>query len=220
MSDPDTKHIRANLEAQYHRRPSQWVSVEAGDWRGGGVELVEFPTASEFNDNIVAYWSPDGAMQAGEERRFRYRLVTFDSRLQGGQLAVESVDPLLEPLDLVGEDPQTLAGGRASRPGGAAPPGPPPGRCGLRRRTVGRAGSRGFGGGCGYHFCRERLGAAGPPSAERGAPRHLRADAGAGPPRGPALVPQAGWSCPLGDMELPVGVGGCTLTRIVSGSRP
>jgi glucans biosynthesis protein len=76
-----------DLEAQYHRRPSQWVSVEAGDWRGGGVELVEFPTASEFNDNIVAYWSPDGAMQAGEERRFRYRLVTFDSRLQGGQLA-------------------------------------------------------------------------------------------------------------------------------------
>ncbi|UCC26634.1 MAG: glucan biosynthesis protein [Gemmatimonadales bacterium] len=75
-----------DLEALYHRRPSQWVAVDGGDWGSGGVELVEFPTASEFNDNIVAYWSPDGAMKEGEERTFRYRLVTFRERFEGGSL--------------------------------------------------------------------------------------------------------------------------------------
>lgn len=70
-----------DLEAEYHRRPSQWVEVEGGDWGPGGVELVELPTPGEFEDNIVAYWAPDGGMAAGEERSLRYRLVTFDDRL-------------------------------------------------------------------------------------------------------------------------------------------
>lgn len=73
-----------DLEAEYHRRPSQWVAMGEGDWGAGGVELVEFPTVSEFNDNVVAYWSPDEALPAGEERSYRYRLVTFGSRLEGG----------------------------------------------------------------------------------------------------------------------------------------
>jgi glucans biosynthesis protein len=72
-----------DLEARYHLRPSQWVATE-GEWGGGGVELVEFTTVSEFSDNIVAYWSPDGAFGRGEERLFRYRLVTFGHRLEGG----------------------------------------------------------------------------------------------------------------------------------------
>lgn len=74
-----------DLEARYDLRPSQWVEPE-GAWGAGGVELVEFPTVSEFNDNIVAYWSPDGGLAAGEERTFRYRLETFD-----GQLETESL---------------------------------------------------------------------------------------------------------------------------------
>ena len=32
-----------DLEAQYHRRPSEWVQVQ-GDWGLGGVELLEIPT--------------------------------------------------------------------------------------------------------------------------------------------------------------------------------
>jgi glucans biosynthesis protein len=72
-----------DLEAQYHRRPSEWVAVE-GAWGRGAVELVEIPTNSEFNDNIVTYWRPDESFRAGEERRYRYRLVTFDGRLGGG----------------------------------------------------------------------------------------------------------------------------------------
>ena len=69
-----------DLEARYHRRPSQWVAVE-GNWGVGGVELVELPTPSEFNDNIVAYWSPEELFQTGDERSYRYRLITFDTRL-------------------------------------------------------------------------------------------------------------------------------------------
>jgi glucans biosynthesis protein len=74
-----------DLEARYDLRPSQWV-IPDGDWGPGGVELVEFPTVSEFNDNVVAYWSPDGGLAAGEERGFRYRLETFDHRLRGEAL--------------------------------------------------------------------------------------------------------------------------------------
>ena len=70
-----------DIEAQYHRRPSQWVEIEGGDWGSGGVELLEIPTPSEFNDNIAAYWVPDQPLRAGEERSYRYRLITFGERL-------------------------------------------------------------------------------------------------------------------------------------------
>lgn len=79
-----------DVEAHYHRRPSVWVSVQEGDWGEGGVELLEIPTDSEFNDNIAAYWVPDGGMTAGEERHYRYTLSTFDGRLAAqtlGQVA-------------------------------------------------------------------------------------------------------------------------------------
>lgn len=65
-----------DLEARYHRRPGYWIEVLGGDWGGGGVELLEIPSASEFNDNVAAYWVPDEPFRAGDERRYRYRLVT------------------------------------------------------------------------------------------------------------------------------------------------
>ncbi|NNF38002.1 MAG: glucan biosynthesis protein [Gemmatimonadetes bacterium] len=76
-----------DLEAQYHRRPSQWVEPLDGNWGDGGVALFEIPTASEFADNIVAYWAPDGGLAEGEERRFRYRLRTFDAELSRQSVA-------------------------------------------------------------------------------------------------------------------------------------
>jgi len=75
-----------DLEAQYHRRPSEWVEVD-GEWGVGGVELLEIPTPSEFNDNVVAYWLPDEPFRAGDERIYRYRLLTFDRRLDTQTLA-------------------------------------------------------------------------------------------------------------------------------------
>lgn len=70
-----------DLEARYDRRPSEWVEIGDGHWGTGGVELMEIPTESEFNDNIVASWVPDVPFSAGDHRYYRYRLVTFDDRV-------------------------------------------------------------------------------------------------------------------------------------------
>ena len=82
--DRDFNHY-LDMEADYELRPSLWVMPQ-GDWGKGRVELVEIPTDSEVNDNIVAYWVPEQAFKAGETRRFSYRLRTFDQHLaeQGG----------------------------------------------------------------------------------------------------------------------------------------
>jgi glucans biosynthesis protein len=76
-----------DLEANYHRRPSKWVSVEEGDWGSGKVELLSFPTKSEFNDNIAVYWVPDKPFNAGDHRYYSYSLRTFDDRLEHQTLA-------------------------------------------------------------------------------------------------------------------------------------
>ena len=76
-----------DLEARYHRRPSEWVTFGEGDWGSGGVELLVIPTDSEFNDNIAAYWVPDQPFTTGDERQYRYRLITFNSRLDAQTLA-------------------------------------------------------------------------------------------------------------------------------------
>ncbi len=62
-----------DLEAHYQSRPSAWIEPR-GDWGAGQVELVEIPSASEANDNIVAYWRPQAALPAGQAYRFAYRL--------------------------------------------------------------------------------------------------------------------------------------------------
>ncbi|MES2673943.1 MAG: glucan biosynthesis protein G [Pseudomonadota bacterium] len=69
-----------DTEAKYERRPSLWVKPE-NNWGKGRVELVEIPSDSEANDNIVAYWVPEQAMKAGDSREFNYRLRSFDADL-------------------------------------------------------------------------------------------------------------------------------------------
>ncbi len=68
-----------DLEAHYHRRPSQWVEP-IGDWREGHVELVEIPTPDETHDNIVAYWVADAPLKAGESRTLHYRTYTLNTQ--------------------------------------------------------------------------------------------------------------------------------------------
>ncbi len=60
-------------EARYDNRPSTWVHTE-GNWGKGRVMLIQIPTNSETNDNIVAFWSPPEAVPAGQQLRFAYRL--------------------------------------------------------------------------------------------------------------------------------------------------
>ena len=62
-----------DLEAHYERRPSLWVEP-IGNWDKGAIVLVEIPTQSEINDNIVAYWAPSKVIPAGSEYQFSYRL--------------------------------------------------------------------------------------------------------------------------------------------------
>src|SRR5690554_1684061 len=70
--DTEFRHFE-DLEARYERRPSAWVST-GEDWGSGNVVLVEIPTGSEDNDNIVAFWSPETPVEAGSERAFEYSL--------------------------------------------------------------------------------------------------------------------------------------------------
>lgn len=62
-----------DLQAHYERRPSLWVQP-IGDWGAGSIVLVEIPTRTEFNDNIVAYWRPDDTLAKGGPYTLTYRL--------------------------------------------------------------------------------------------------------------------------------------------------
>ncbi len=57
----------------YERRPSVWVEP-LGDWGEGVVQLIEIPSDSEINDNILSYWRPNALAEAGAELSFVYRL--------------------------------------------------------------------------------------------------------------------------------------------------
>ena len=62
-----------DLEVLYGRRPSLWIEP-IGDWGTGAVDLVEIPTNSEYNDNIVAFWRGREPLRAGGEYSFTYRM--------------------------------------------------------------------------------------------------------------------------------------------------
>jgi glucans biosynthesis protein len=62
-----------DTEALYERRPSLNVE-QIGDWGPGMVRLVEIPSTSEANDNVVAFWIPAGPVKAGEAREYAYKL--------------------------------------------------------------------------------------------------------------------------------------------------
>ena len=62
-----------DLEARYEKRPSAWVEP-IGDWGEGAVHLVEIPTSTEINDNIVAFWRPRNPTRAKGEYTYTYRI--------------------------------------------------------------------------------------------------------------------------------------------------
>lgn len=70
--DRDFSHYE-DIEARYELRPSLMIEP-LGDWGKGTVELVEIPTDSEANDNIVAFWVPEAKAEAGGAMEFSYRM--------------------------------------------------------------------------------------------------------------------------------------------------
>ena len=63
-----------DLEAHYELRPSLWVEpIE--DWGKGQVQLFEIPSNADNNDNIVAYWRPEGGLKKGQTFSYNYRLI-------------------------------------------------------------------------------------------------------------------------------------------------
>lgn len=75
-----------DLEARYDLRPSAWVQP-LGEWGPGHVRLVEIPSPSEANDNIVAYWQPEGGLPLGEAFSYAYRLTWPDDAPGAANLA-------------------------------------------------------------------------------------------------------------------------------------
>jgi glucans biosynthesis protein len=57
----------------YDRRPSAWVEP-LDDWGEGSVQLIEFPTDDEIQDNVTAMWVPKQPAAAGSRLQVRYRL--------------------------------------------------------------------------------------------------------------------------------------------------
>ncbi len=63
-----------DLEAAYHNRPSVLVEPR-GKWGRGAVRLVEIPTTTEFDDNIVAFWVPEKLPPPGQPIELEYQLI-------------------------------------------------------------------------------------------------------------------------------------------------
>jgi len=67
-------HDYQDLASRYEVRPSLWVEPR-DTWGRGALELVEIPTPSEGNDNIVAYWVAKDTPAVGQEFHWTYSLT-------------------------------------------------------------------------------------------------------------------------------------------------
>jgi glucans biosynthesis protein len=59
-------------DAHWELRPSLWIEP-IGDWGDGEVILLEIPSDSENNDNVIAQWRPKAGLLAAATVSFAYR---------------------------------------------------------------------------------------------------------------------------------------------------
>ena len=71
-----------DLGARYDLRPGAWVTTQ-GDWGPGKVVLVQLPTATETNDNIVAFWTPAEPLSPDVPLRLAYQIHFGSSPVAG-----------------------------------------------------------------------------------------------------------------------------------------
>jgi periplasmic glucans biosynthesis protein len=62
-----------DLEADYQMRPCAWI-IPKNDWGEGRVELVQIPTDSEKNENVVSYWVPASLPKPGSSMSISYQM--------------------------------------------------------------------------------------------------------------------------------------------------
>lgn len=74
--DRDFKSYQ-DLETHAELRPSVWVTPK-GKWGEGNVDLVEIPTKTDTNDNIVMFWVPAKNPKPGDLVAAAYSLTWFD----------------------------------------------------------------------------------------------------------------------------------------------
>ena len=65
-----------DLETRPEQRPSAWTTPQ-GSWGEGRVELVEIPTKSDTNDNIVTYWVPNNIPEPGKMGAWSYTVYWY-----------------------------------------------------------------------------------------------------------------------------------------------
>ncbi len=59
-------------DQRFELRPSVWMEP-LGDWGAGSVQLIEIPSESDVNDNVITYWRPRQPLAAGSETSIAYR---------------------------------------------------------------------------------------------------------------------------------------------------
>lgn len=103
-----------DLGSRFERRPSYWIEPR-GNWGPGAVELVEIPTPTDWNDNIVAYWTPKDMPTPGQEMHLTYRISALLLgpeqvpllRVQSTRIRPETADsPPRFIIDFAGNPPQ------------------------------------------------------------------------------------------------------------------
>ena len=103
-----------DLGSRFERRPSYWIEPQ-GYWGPGAVELVEIPTGTDWNDNVVAYWRPRDKPAVGQELHLTYRISALLAgpeqvpllRVQSTRIRPENGDtPPRFVIDFAGTSPQ------------------------------------------------------------------------------------------------------------------
>ncbi|MEW6666598.1 MAG: glucan biosynthesis protein G [Thermodesulfobacteriota bacterium] len=82
-----------DLEAHYETRPSLWVAP-VGNWGEGRVELIQIPTETEINDNIIAQWVPANVPAKGEQVSYSYKMSWHfpnENRPPGGRVTATRI---------------------------------------------------------------------------------------------------------------------------------
>jgi glucans biosynthesis protein len=83
-----------DLETRTDLRPSVWIETR-GDWGAGHVELMQLPTNTDINDNIVSYWVPATQPGPGEAATFAYTMHWYGENPQrppGGRVVATRRD--------------------------------------------------------------------------------------------------------------------------------